>query len=169
MNMLSDVRNSAMDEIHTSIEIDAPPTTVWEVLTGFEDYTEWNPRMIVTGRAETGVKLTVAPGPEAGRMPTFRTRVLRAVPDREFVWLGHLFVPGLYDGEHRFVIENLGDGRSRLVQSERFSGLLVDPINRRFGEETEAGFHAANAALKARAESLFTERGKHNTATATAA
>lgn len=102
-------------------------------------------------------------------MPTFHPRILLADPDHKLAWLGHLFIPGLYDGKHRFAIEDLGDGRSRLVQSERFSGLLVGPINRRFGEETEAGFHATNAALKGRAESLFAEKRNHDTATAIAA
>jgi hypothetical protein len=146
-----------MDHIHTSIEIDAPPEAVWRVLTEFERYPEWNRLTRVAGRPEVGARLVVAPGPDAGRLPTFRPRVVRADPGRELTWLGHLYVRGLYDGEHSFVIEPLDGGGSRLVQSERFSGLLVGPINRRYGAETERSFRTVNEALKTRAEALAAE------------
>ena len=143
-----------MDEIHTTVDIEAPPETVWSVLTDFDAYPEWNPRTIITGRPTPGARLHVAPGPEAGRMPTFRPRVLRADPESELVWRGHLWIRGLFDGEHRFTLEDRGEGTTRLVQSERFGGLLARPILRLVGAETERGFHTVNAALKARAESL---------------
>lgn len=146
-----------MNEITTSVEIDAPPETVWDVLTDFPRYPEWNPRMRITGRANVGARLQVAPGPESGRVPTFRPRVLRAEHGRELAWLGHLYVKGLFDGEHRFTIEDLGDGRSRLDQSEQFSGVLVGIINRFIGADTEEGFHQINAALKTRAEAIAAE------------
>ena len=128
------------------------PATVWAVLTDFARYPEWNGYTHIEGAPEAGGRLRVSPGPDAGRMPTFRPRVLRADPERELRWRGKLFVPGLYDGEHSFRIEARDEGGSRLVQSERFSGLLVGPINRRYGERTERTFRAVNEALKARAE-----------------
>jgi hypothetical protein len=144
-------------EIFTTIDIDASPETVWAVLTDFDAYGEWNPRMRITGAAETGERLVVAPGPDAAGMPTFRPRVLRADPPRELRWFGHLYVRGLFDGEHAFAIEALDDGRTRFTQSETFGGLLARPLLRLYGDDTEAGFAAVNAALKARAEVI--ERG----------
>jgi len=143
-----------MNEITTSIEIDAPAETVWAVLTDFDRYDEWNPYTRIDGEAIEGTILRVAPGPEAGKMPTFRPRVRSVVPNRELRWLGHLYVRGLFDGEHRFRIESLDDDRSRLIQDETFSGLLVGPINGRYGEQTEANFHGVNEAIKERAESM---------------
>lgn len=145
--------------IHTETEIAAPAETVWTVLTEFDTYPEWNGYTRIQGEAEVGARLAVAPGPEAGRMPTFRPEVLRAgsLTDGagyELAWLGHLYVRGLFDGEHSFRIEDLGDDRSRLVQSESFSGLLVGPISRLFGDDTESNFRAVNEAVKTRAESL---------------
>lgn len=150
-------------DIHTETEIAAPVDTVWTVLTDFTAYPEWNGYTRIEGEAREGARLAVAPGPEAGRMPTFRPEVLRAGPladgvGYELAWLGHLYVRGLFDGEHSFRIEDLGDSRSRLVQSESFSGLLVGPIARLFGDDTEANFRAVNAALKTRAESLAASR-----------
>lgn len=142
-----------MSDIHTSIEIDAPAETVWSVLTDFAAYPEWNPYTRIEGTPGPGERLRVSPGPEAGRAPTFRPRVLVA-DGRELRWLGHLLVPGLFDGEHSFVVAELEEGRSTLVQSESFSGLLVGIIMRFVRAPTEANFHGVNEALKARAEAL---------------
>lgn len=142
------------NEIHTTVDIDVPTDMVWRALVDFERYPEWNPFTRIVGRAEEGSRLRVSPGPEAGRVPTFRPRVLRAEPGRELRWLGHLYVPGLFDGEHGFVLEDIGGGRTRLTQEERFSGALAGPINRRYGARTEQTFRAVNEALKTRAESL---------------
>ncbi len=148
-----------MSEITTSIEIDAPAETVWAVLTDFDRYDEWNPYTRIEGDPIEGTILRVAPGPDAGRMPTFRPRVLSVIPNQELRWLGHLYVRGLFDGEHRFRIESLDGDRSRLIQDETFSGILVGPINRRYGEGTEQNFHGVNAALKERAESMVGVEG----------
>ena len=148
-----------MREITTAVDVDAPAETVWDVLTDFGSYPEWNPRTRIEGAPEAGSRLRVSPGPEAGRMPTFRPEVLRA-DGRELAWRGHLYVRGLFDGEHRFRIEAVDDDRSRLVQSERFTGLLAGPLLRRYGRDTEEGFEAVNAALKARAESIAARRGR---------
>jgi hypothetical protein len=60
-------------------------------------------------------------------------------------------MPGIFDGEHSLRIEPLASGRSRFVQSERFSGLLVGLVKGTLAK-TEAGFGQMNAALKARVE-----------------
>jgi hypothetical protein len=109
--------------------------------------------MRVAGTAAVGERLHVTPGP-AGSGPSFRPRVLEASPGRTLRWLGHLVVPGLFDGEHRFDIEDVGEGRSRLVHSETFGGLLVGPVLWRHGEQTERSFEGVNAALKVRSEAL---------------
>ena len=148
-----------MSEITTSIEIDAPAETVWAVLTDFDRYDEWNPYTRIEGEPIEGTILRVAPGPEAGRMPTFRPRVLSVIPNQELRWLGHLYVRGLFDGEHRFRIEPIDEDRSRLIQDETFSGILVRAINRRYGEGTERNFHGVNEAIKERSESMVGVEG----------
>ena len=66
-------------------------------------------------------------------------------------WLGRVLAPGMFDGEHRFTIEQLDDGRSRVVQSERFRGALV-PLFAKTLTATGDGFDAMNEALKKRSE-----------------
>jgi hypothetical protein len=83
---------------------------------------------------------------------TFRPTVMTAIEGRELSWLGRLLAPGLFDGEHRFTIEPIGDGRVRLRQSELFSGILVSMFRPSLERGTRRGFEEMNQALKARAE-----------------
>ena len=141
-----------MSELQTSIEIDTTPERVWEILTDFPAYPGWNPfiRSIV-GEAVPGAELRVRIQPPGGRGMSFKPTVLEAEPKRELRWLGHLLVPRLFDGEHSFQIEQIGEGRVRFVQAERFTGALVRLFERTL-EPTRRGFEAMNEALKRRAE-----------------
>lgn len=82
---------------------------------------------------------------------TFRPAILAIKPERELRWLGHLLIPGIFDGEHSFVIEPLAEGRVRLVQSETFNGLLVQ-FSGPLLDDTERSFNLMNLALKERVE-----------------
>jgi hypothetical protein len=138
-------------EIRSEIEIEAPPERVWDVLSDFDSYPEWNPFIKrLAGEPAIGARLEARLEPPEGRGMTFKPTVIAAEPGRELAWLGRLVLPGVFDGEHRFELEPR-DGGTHFVQSETFRGLLV-PV---FGgglEKTRRGFEAMNAALKQRAE-----------------
>jgi len=141
-----------MRQIHVETDIAAPCRRVWSVLTDFAAYPAWNPFITrLEGEAREGARLTVRIHPPGGRAMTFRPTVLAAVPGRELRWLGHLLVPGLFDGEHAFRLEPRGAEGCRLVQEERFRGLLVPLLGRALAQ-TRKGFEAMNQALKERAE-----------------
>jgi hypothetical protein len=140
-------------ELQTEVEIAAPAERVWQLLTDFQGYPQWNPFILsIAGVAEPGTRLAVNIQPPGGKAMTFRPVVLQATAPRELRWMGRLLVPGLFDGEHAFRIERLDGQRIRFVQHERFSGLLVPALWRRVGTDTERGFNAMNAALKRVAE-----------------
>ncbi|MBH1934398.1 SRPBCC domain-containing protein [Streptomyces sp. AV19] len=141
-----------MREIATWIDIGAPPARVWEVLTDLEHYRDWNPFIReASGEVAVGARLRLRMHPEHRRPMTFRPRVRAVVPQRELRRLGRLLAPGLFDGEHRFVLTDLEGGGTRLVQSERFTGLLVPLLKRRIAD-TAGDFEAFNRALRKRAE-----------------
>jgi hypothetical protein len=136
------------ERLQAEIEIDAPAEEVWETLTAFEAYPSWNPFIVaVEGEATVGSKLKVRLEPPGGRGITLRPTMTDAEPGRGLGWLGRLGFPGLFDGAHRFELERLGDGRTRLEQSERFRGVLVPLFRRSLRTHTLAGFHAMNRAL----------------------
>jgi hypothetical protein len=71
-------------------------------------------------------------------------------PGRELRWLGRLLVPGLFDGEHIFSIDEREPGRVTFSQAERFRGLLVPFLRKTIEIDTTATFHAVNEALAGR-------------------
>jgi hypothetical protein len=143
-----------MHEITTTMEIDAPPRSVWKVLVDFQAHQEWNPFVrSIEGSPREGETLKVSIQPSGGRGMTFRPRVLRVVPDQELRWLGRVVLPGLFDGQHFFKLQQLDEGRrTRFVQGERFTGVLVPLLRKSLDRSTREGFEAMNQALKARVE-----------------
>ena len=144
-----------MKELRSEIEIQASAERVWQLLTDFPSFPQWNPFIRkASGNIRAGERLDVNIQPSGARGMTFRPTVLKAEPNRELRWLGHLLIPGLFDGEHIFTIDPLGEGRVRFTQREVFTGLLVSLFARGLDTDTRRGFEEMNQALKARAEQV---------------
>lgn len=138
--------------IETSIEINAPAVRIWALLTDFAHMPSWNPFIkSISGNLAQGARLSVHIAPPGKSGMRFRPTVLTVRPDRELRWLGHLLIPGVFDGEHYFLLEPIGEGKTRLMQGEKFSGLLIGLLSKTLSA-TEAGFKAMNTALKREAE-----------------
>ena len=143
-----------MKEISTDIEIEASAKRVWQVLTDFPAFPDWNPFMPnAEGELKAGATIKVRFKPPKGMAMTIKTKLLAVEPERELRWIGHLLVPGLFNGEHVFAITPLDGGGVRFQQSETFRGILV-PLLAVMGlfANTVQGFNDMNQALKARAE-----------------
>jgi hypothetical protein len=137
--------------IATAVDIDATALAVWRLLVDFAAYPEWNPFIRrIDGEPKVGAKLRVTIQPPGRKPMTFRPTVVVAEPDHELRWLGRVLMPGIFDGEHAFIIEDKA-GSCRLRQEESFRGLLVPAFSGMLAD-TERGFAALNAALKRRAE-----------------
>jgi hypothetical protein len=139
--------------IRTEIGIDRPAAAVWVILADIDTWPSWNPFAKASGRLAVGETLQVEIRPPGKRPMTIRPTVVKLKPGVELRWMGHLVVPGLFDGEHGFRIEPEGDERCRFRHFERFTGVLSAPLLWLIGDATRRGFEAMNLALKARAES----------------
>jgi hypothetical protein len=140
-------------QIQTEIEIDAAPERVWSILTDFAAYPEWNPFIrFIHGTTKRGTRLEVRIQPSGASGMTFRPTVEAADAGQELRWRGRLLLPGLFDGEHRFVIERIAAAKVRFRQSERFNGILVPIFKGSLNRDTKRGFEEMNRALKKRAE-----------------
>ena len=105
-----------------------------------------------SGTLAQGEKIEVRLQPPGGPGATIKPTLLKVEPNRELRWLGHLVMPGLFDGEHIFTIERLDQERVKFVQREEFRGILVSLMLRMIGENTRLGFEQMNQALKAEVE-----------------
>ncbi len=139
--------------LNTFILINAKPLKVWQVLTDFESYPSWNPFIKqLTGEVAKGKTIQVTLHPPGGSPMTFKPKVLVFDAPREFRWLGKLWLKGLFDGEHRFALQDNGDGTTTLLHSEQFNGILVPMLQKMLDTKTRAGFKQMNEALKTRVE-----------------
>lgn len=139
--------------LRVETEIEASADQVWNVLADRAAYPEWNPFIVRSEGALTVGETITNVMRSGGTDRTFAPTLLAVTPNRELRWIGRLYIPGLFDGEHSFVIEELAPGRVRLVQEETFKGALVPFLTGMLRGETLPGFQAMNDALAARAQS----------------
>lgn len=134
----------------SAVEIEATPVKVWSVLADLDSWADWNPFIFrAEGELSPGSKLTLRMRDTRGSEMTFTPTVQAAHAPHELRWLGRLYVPGIFDGEHRFELTAAGEG-TRVVQSEDFGGLLVPFLRKRLQERTLPQFEAMNNALAER-------------------
>ncbi len=137
-------------KINTQIQIDAKPQNIWAILMDFENYPQWNPFIrSVSGQAKKGSILKV----DLNGM-IFHPRVISLEKDKNFKWLGHLWIKGLFDGEHCFELIENQNGSTTLIHSENFKGILVPLLKKKLLRETKPGFETMNLSLKNRVEAI---------------
>ena len=142
-----------MKEIRTEIEIIASAGHVWKILTDFRSFPEWNPFIRrIEGETHKGTRLNVYLQLPGKKEMKFRPKVLSVDPEKEFRWIGHLVIPGIFDGEHIFSIEPLSENNILFVQKEKFTGILASLFLRSIEDATIQGFNGMNQSLKLRAE-----------------
>ncbi|GAB3309076.1 hypothetical protein GCM10027451_18620 [Geodermatophilus aquaeductus] len=151
-------------QMRTSVDIDADPELVWEVLTDVPAFPEWSPLLT---RAEG----TFAPGGRVvlGFRPlnallrtTVPVRVLEVTPRRRLRYqlrFGRLGVPGLLDTEHGMTITD-HDGGVRLWLEMRFRGLLFRPLMRSLNRDRAPALTPMPRALKDRIEGMRATRAE---------
>ena len=140
-------------EIKTQIIINASPEKVWSVLTDLKNYAEWNPFIkSIEGDLESGKRLNIKISPQR-KHNEFKPKVLELKAGKELKWLGHLLIPRLFDGEHKFELIEQKNAATLFIQSERFSGVLTNLLPKKVFINTEMGFQQMNQGLKERVES----------------
>ncbi len=139
--------------VAAEIEIEGSPKRVWQKLTAFEEFPEWNPYLIsVSGRLQSGGILEVTTQNEVDhRTESSRARLHRVKPAEEMSWRETKLLPFLFEEEHIFRLEPVGESRTRLIQSEHISGWLAPLFSGRVRSH-QASMEAMNRSLKARVE-----------------
>ena len=134
------------------VDIDAPVERVWEVLTDFGRYGEWNPFTTrVDANLEVGaaVELHVVLGPLRVRQTV---RIETVEPPLSLVWGMSMGASWLLSARREQRLEPLGESRCRYLTTDAFHGPLTLPVALVWAGAIRRGFNAMAEALKARAE-----------------
>ncbi|MEO7993810.1 MAG: SRPBCC domain-containing protein [bacterium] len=146
-----------MREVRTTIDIAAPPTVVWEILTDFARYSEWNPQIpFLTGEAAKNARLVEQVLLPDGKLMTFHPTITECKENRELRWVGTFLFAAIFAGEHYFELEPRDDGRgTRLKHGETWTGLMVEYFpDKVIPPGMEDTYEKVNLALKKRAEEI---------------
>jgi len=131
------------------VDIDAPPDTVWAVMSDVERWHEWTASITSVTRLDQG-PLVVGSRAHV-RQPKLRPAdfvVTDLVPTREFTWVTRS--PGI-DATARHAVTPIG-GRTRATLSVRFEGLFSAAVAWMFGKLTNEYLGLEAAGLKKRSE-----------------
>lgn len=136
-------------KIETQIKIHANVYAVWNKLTDFKSYPEWNLFMNrIEGEQAIGKSLVVDINPPGGSKATFKPILTHFIPNQEMRWVGVLGTHWLFRGEHYFQLKDNGDGTTNFMHGETFTGWLVPLFRCLAGKKTLAGFNLMNENLK---------------------
>ena len=146
-----------MKEICTKIIINASPIVVWNIITDFENFGKWNPFIKkISGVPKEGNTIQIFIKPPNSNGMRFEPKILKYEPEKEIRWLGKLWIPKIFDGEHSLTIRKVDENKILFIQKEQFKGLLI-PLFTNMLEDTKSGFIIMNEKLKQKAEEMMEE------------
>jgi hypothetical protein len=139
-----------MKQYHTSITINASIGIVWQTLTDFSKYSEWNP---LVGRLEGEIK----EGAEISTYiiplkKTYQPKLIVFKKNSEIIWKGVQGASFFLAGKHYYKLESLAENTTKLLHGEYFTGILSIFIPQALLSNMENAFQAHNLALKQRVE-----------------
>jgi hypothetical protein len=142
-----------LKEISTEIDIKASPEKVWQILTDFNNFPQWNPFIRkIKGAPKVGTRLELYLHTSSGKSRTYRPTVTKVEPNRELRWYGKSFIPGIFNGERIFTIEPLKINQVRFIHREIFTGLGVSLAGDRLDKDMHQSFIKMNNAFKEKIE-----------------
>jgi hypothetical protein len=149
-------------ELRTSIDVDATPEVVWEVLMDVPAYPQWASVLTAAeGSFGEGGRVTFGfPSSTPLLRTTVPARVLEVSPGRRLRFelrLARWGVPGLLDTEHTLTIVDQ-DAGVRLWLDIRFRGVLFPLMSRSLNRDRAPAFGPMPAALKDRIEGIQASR-----------
>jgi hypothetical protein len=142
-----------LKEIRTEIEIRASAEKVWDLLTDFKNFEQWNPFIRkIEGTPALGTEIKIHLHTSGGKSRTYQPKITKLEPLKELRWFGKSTIPGVFNGERIFVLEPIEGNQIRFIHKEIFTGLLVHLVGNRLDKDLYSSFISMNEALKKTAE-----------------
>lgn len=132
-----------------SVDVDAPPSRVWSVISDAERWPEWTPTVTRVERVHgDGLALGNKVRIEQPKLPAAVYTITALEPGKSFTWTtGSWFARGVAN----HVVEPRGSG-SRVTLSVIFSGLIGGLAGKMYAELTREYLALEAAGLKKRSE-----------------
>ena len=134
-------------------EIAAPPELVWQVITEFSSYGEWNPFVTACDaelRAGAPISMTVVLGKNTRDQVEFVSQV---IPGELFEYRMKPVGPLLHSYRQHEVM-GLDDGNTRYRSTFELNGWISGLVGLSLGSALQDGFQGMTDSLVSRAESL---------------
>jgi len=154
--------DSATTVRSVEVEIDAPASVVWEVLTDLDNYPSWNPFCIaVESTLEIGAPVNMTLVDYSGVTETFphTEYVCAVIPERLLSWEQRPTEVSAQAARRDQVIEPIDETRCRYYSTDAFLGEEAHQIMADSGVWVKRAFDDTAVALKERSETLYAQRG----------
>ncbi|PHS69351.1 MAG: hypothetical protein COB23_06975 [Methylophaga sp.] len=143
-----------MQTIKSTIEISAPPSKVWEIITDIDKWHEWSPTINASqGAASIGSKLSITMmSEEKGKDgPKYNPIIMKLDEPKYFHWRAHMLAGFIFTNDKIFELEETKSG-TRLTHTETFKGLLTPMFRGQMEKGVPPMLNLMNKALKELAE-----------------
>lgn len=135
--------------IETKIIINQPIDHVWQVFTCTSSYPKWNTLFgIDRFPTHVGQQISVDLYDENKKVQFQMQPVIKKLDKYHLEWEGKLYINGLFNGRHQFILTNIDANTTQLVQAEDFNGLLVPILNYFVIQPTLLNFDKMNKSFK---------------------
>lgn len=138
----------------TTFPVAARSDRVWEIISDFDSWSEWNPSVpSIEGDLKVGstcaVKLVMPGRPSVN----VKVTVTAVDPGRRFAWHGNIAHDRFFAGDRSLDIEPQADGTSLVTHTEEVTGAFFPVFKTLMGQAAIQAHHDnLNTGLKQRAE-----------------
>ncbi len=146
-------------ELRSEIEIRAPLSVVWDVLTNLRAYGEWNPFIVeADGQMSEGAVIATTVNFPGNRERNFKRRLLKLTPMTELRWSWTALLKAMAYSEQFFQLRAVSEERVRLAVGENLAGMFM-PRTQPDLSRVSQGLTLMCQAIKRRAEALHRNSG----------
>lgn len=139
-----------MKSCHTEIIINAPISRVWKILLDVDRYPKWNPSIAkIWGTLKEGRLIFAHVTPLKNIFPV---KITSLKEEQELIWKGTVLNAAFMQGEHYYLLRDLGNGQTELQHGEHFSGLIGNLTPSLIVSKMKTSYQHHNEKLKVIAE-----------------
>jgi hypothetical protein len=142
-----------MAEIKTEIQINAPASAVWSLLTDFNNWKSWNPTINeISGEASLNSKLSITMRCEDGKNGNkYPAQITALEKSKTLRWHAKMGFDFLFSNDRIFELKE-SDSGTLLTNTEVFGGLMGKVMGGKMDKSVRPMLESMNVGLKKKAE-----------------